>query len=159
MDFNVHYNEKICGILTLVEEDMFVIFNASCDIVSLDICRIYLKNAQNNILLGVLVPKNGRYILKKKLTKAYVNKICLDNSFYAYIKNQNHKEKIEIYDKNLQKCLCERITKQEFLNFDTYSFEIEDEKPFLFDFCFTICEISQKRAIIKTDKNGKILTK
>ncbi|MFI3227422.1 MAG: hypothetical protein R3Y09_08420 [Clostridia bacterium] len=165
MNFNVYYNENLCGIISTYEQDMFVVFDANCDIVSLDISRVFLKNGEFEVNLGVLMPKNGRYILKKKLPKAYVSKISLDNSFEAFIQCEND-DKVDfnilrenIFDKNLGKCICKRISKLSFANYDCYSFSFDENSPFLFDFCPTLCEISQNRIILKTDKNGRILTK
>lgn len=163
MDFNVYYSEKICGNVSTYEQDIFLVFEANCDIVSLNICRIFLKKGDLEMNLGVLMPKNGRYVLKKKLLKSYIAKIALDNGFKAFIKCENDSTNIistkHIVDKNLKKCINERVFKENFDNFDFYSFIFDENSPFIFDFCPTLCDFSQNRIILKTDKTGKIYTK
>ncbi|MFI3114653.1 MAG: hypothetical protein R3Y12_00755 [Clostridia bacterium] len=163
MNFAVYYKKRACGFVSTTNDDIFTTFIANCDIISLEICRLYLKKDDKEILLGVLIPKNGRYVLNKKFALSYINKISLDESFYAYIKCENDdlfKSSIikeTISDKNLANCICESILKESFENYDLYSFKYLQNSPFLFDFCFTLCKFSNNYVYIKTDKRGKII--
>lgn len=158
MDFSVFYREKVCGIVSACDDDMFVVLTANCDIISLNISRIFLKSDDIEINLGVLMPKNGRYVLKKRIPKSYAKKIKLNENFKACIvcENENNIPTI-ISDKNLEKCVS-KCTKTEISeHFHMYSFKFSENMPFIFDFCISMCHFSENTIMIKTDKFGKIL--
>lgn len=161
MNFDVYYKNKIFGNISTTEEDMFIIFDVNCEIISLDITKIYLKNNDFEIPLGILLPKKGRYILKKKLPKAYIKKIKLNESFTAFLKINGEYliNPDEIYDVNLKQCDFNSIIKTTFDDYDIYSFKYSNTSKFLFDFCFSFCKVNENYINLKTDKNGKIITK
>lgn len=159
MNFCVYYNDVACGFVNSYKDGAFFVFSANCDIVNLDICRIILKSDEKELVLGVLMPKNGRYVLKKSFPYSYITKLNLNEDFKAYIFCNNQQNTIynNISDKNLKKCINADVFKQSFANFDMYSFNFNEKSPFVFDFCITMCDFQNNRIYIKTDKNGKIL--
>ena len=161
MKFSVYYKEKVCGTIYTYDEDNFTVFDISCEIVNYNISRVYLKSGEKDVMLGILMPKNGKYVLKKKLAKAQVKKIGIDESFKGFIKCEND-DKIEILnDKNLSGVICDEILKTSYSNFNTYSFEYSEKLPFIFDFCFILCQIQvlgeKKYITVKTNKSGDII--
>lgn len=156
MELYVYYNNEKCGFINIYEEENYIVLDVSTDIISLDITRVFLENEDENILLGVLIPKNNKYTLKKRIPKPYFQKMQVNENTYAYIKNDNKKE---IQDKNLSKSNFEKVIN--YRDFDIYMYEYSSEKEFKFDFCFSLCNImkidDKKYITIKTDKNGKIV--
>lgn len=167
MNINVYYNDKICGNINVYDQDYMVVFQADCDIYSYDITRLFLKNNTQEIPLGILVPKDNRYVLCKKIPISHMKKYNL-SEFSAFLKcesdsntSQNFIIKETIKDKNLAKMTTEKIVKSTFENFDEYTFEYKKSNLFFFDFCIFACKVEkngEKFYIkIKTDKKGEIL--
>lgn len=157
MDFYVYYNDRACGMVKAYKEGANFIFVADCDIVSLDICRITLKNGESEVNLGVLMPKNNRYVLKKVFPYSYIKKMNLSEDFSGYILCNGQTVKYSISDKYLKKCMCLDILKQSFVDFDLYSFAFDENSRFIFDFCFTFCFFRDNRIYIKTNKDGSVV--
>lgn len=167
MDINVYYEDKICGKIDVYNQDYTVIFNVDCEIISLDITRVFLQNNQTVIPLGILMPKNNRYILTKKIPVSYINKYNL-SEFRAFIKydndevfNENTILKETIKDRYLAKVISQKIEKRSYENHDMYLFEFVKNDEFLFDFCFIMCEIDKQNGrtfiSVKTNKKGEII--
>lgn len=166
MKFNVYYKDKICGEITSFTDELYVIFNVNCKIINYNISRVFFKLDNTIVMLGVLMPKNGRYVLRKKMLLSNLNKMGFNESFNAYIEcdfeSSNSLLNHTIKDKNLKKCMNSYIFKESFIDYDIYSFEYSSFMPFYFDFCFSICNIkfsnnNNMMIFIKTTKNGEIL--
>lgn len=156
MIFDITYNNKLCGRINTYNEGFYEVFDVNCQLISLDISRVYLKNNQNIISLGVLMPKNNSYVLRKKLPIAYVKKNNINEDFIAYVECEQ--QKLYINDKNLR-VISDKLIKKSYANFDVYMFLYGHE--FLFDFCFSLCEFKKidgkQYVTLKTDKNGKVI--
>lgn len=156
MQFDIYFNNKICGNLFTYQDGLYQIFEVDADIVNLNICRVFLKNQDFTISLGVLMPKNNRYILFKKLPCSSFKQNGLNQNFSAYIECDVKTPYVN--DENLAK-IVDKLQKQTFSNYDLYFFEYNQE--FLFDFCFVFCEIKKFNnkiyITLKTDKNGNII--
>lgn len=167
MYINVYYKDKICGKITVLNDDLMMKFIADCDILSLDITRIYIKNEAETIPLGILMPKNNRYTLTKKIPISHMKKYDIDN-FSAYIVCENEMNfsenaiiKETIKDINLAKIISNKISKKSYENYDIYEFTYQKNIKFMFEFCVFACDIRRSDdnyyIQIKTNKKGEIL--
>ena len=159
MYFDIYYNNTLCGGINTRYDGLYVVFEIDAEIVNLNISRVYLRSDEKNILLGVLMPKNNRYVLIKKIPTSFVKKNNINESFVAYIECED--EKTDIEDENLRKIMCDKIIKKTYANFDMYMFKYDCTERFLFDFCFSLCKIKvvneQIYITILTDKKGNII--
>lgn len=167
MDINVYCGTEICGKITVTEHDLMTEFTADCKITSLDITRLFIKNDKDEIPLGILMPKNNRYILTKKIPISNIKKYDLNN-FTGYMICESTKSfgenfilKETIKDENLAKNIHQNIEKMCFEDHDEYSFLYQKNNKFILDFCIFACKVIKKGddyfIMIKTNKKGEIL--
>ncbi len=165
MEFDIYFMDNICGKATCYIDGIDVVFDVKCELLTLEICKVYLKTKTDELSLGVLIPKNDKLILKKKMPKSYFNRLDVDHNTEIYIKTNVNITQTAILadfiaDKYLKSIICDKIVKKTFSDYDIYYTDCSSQE-FLFDFCvpccFLISEENHTYIAIKTDKKGNIL--
>lgn len=170
MEFDLYFLDDICGKVYCYEQDLYMIFDITSKIISLDICKVYLKTKKEEISLGILMPKNNMYVLSKKIPKAYFKKFEIDKNSKIYVKcdskdgvlpRNNGIIKGTIKDKYLKSAICDRVIKESLDDYDIYLFKYNPSERFLFEFCYLLCDFEvrngEKFVSIKTSKIGEII--